>query len=118
MSENAGANNYKVLSPEQVREQLHRDSSAPTGDEPFVLDVREARAFHAGHIPDAISLPADVFADRYEREIEPDDPVILVCERGETSEAAARFLVMQGFHHVTTMAGGMNAWSGPLDSAK
>ncbi len=109
---------YKMLTAEQVRQQLERGTSAPTGDEPFLLDVRDSRAYHAGHIPNAVSLPADVFADRYEREIEPDDPVILVCERGETSEAAARFLVSQGFQNVATMTGGMNAWSGPLDGKK
>lgn len=80
------------------------------------MDVREPRQFHAGHIQDAILLPADDFADRYTRELEPDDPVILVCERGRTSEAAARFLLQQGFTDVATMDGGMLAWNGPLES--
>jgi thiosulfate sulfurtransferase len=117
MPNNTGANGYQILTPEQVQARLERNTSAPTGDEPFLLDVRDSRAYHAGHISDAISVPADVFADRYQREIEPEDPVILVCERGETSEAAARFLVSQGFTDVATMAGGMQIWSGPLESA-
>jgi rhodanese-related sulfurtransferase len=72
------------------------------------------RPFRSGHIPEAIHLPAEDFADRFTRELSPDDPVILVCEKGANSEAAARFLVAQGFTDVATMAGGMLAWNGPL----
>ncbi len=86
-----------------------------SGDEEiFLVDVREPRDFHKGHIKDAISLPAGDFADRFERELDADDAVILVCERGQTSDAAARFLLTQGFTNVTTMDGGMLAWGGPL----
>jgi rhodanese-related sulfurtransferase len=102
------AASYRSLSPESVAAILER------GDEIFVVDVREPRQYHAGHLPDAILLPAGDFADRYTREIDPDDIVILVCERGQTSEAAARFLLSQGFTNVATMEGGMNAWKGAL----
>ena len=99
---------YKTFSPDDLASRL------TSGEEVFLLDVREPRQFHAGHIPDAISLPADDFADRYEREINPDDPVVIVCERGQTSVAAAKFLVSLGFTDVATMDGGMKAWIGPL----
>jgi rhodanese-related sulfurtransferase len=99
---------FLTLTPEEVAERI------AANDELFLLDVREPRAYHAGHIADATLLPAGDFADRYMREIDPEDTVILVCERGQTSEAAAKFLVNQGFHDVATMAGGMLAWTGPL----
>ena len=38
--------------------------------------------------------------------------MIVVCERGANSEAAARFLTDQGFTNVATMSGG-NACLGP-----
>lgn len=98
----------QTVSPADVAAALQR------GDEVFIVDVREPRQFHAGHLPDAIFLPADTFADRYERELSSDDPVIVVCERGLTSEAAAKFLISQGFTDVATMEGGMQAWTGPL----
>lgn len=101
-------NGFQTLTPDEVGARL------ASGNEVFLIDVREGREYHAGHIADAILLPAGDFADRYERELEPDDSVILVCERGQTSEAAARFLVSQGFTDVSTMAGGMQAWTGPL----
>jgi rhodanese-related sulfurtransferase len=98
---------YRTVTPEEVAAMVER------GDEVFIVDLREPREYHAGHVPDAISLPSDHFADRYGRELSPDDPVILVCERGRTSEAAAAFLVGQGFTDVATMAGGMGTWAGP-----
>jgi thiosulfate sulfurtransferase len=102
----------RQVTSEQLQEMLVRD------DEIFIVDVRDPRQYHAGHIPDAILLPADDFADRYERELSPDDPVVLVCEKGLTSEAAARFLHAQGFTDVATLVGGMNAWTGPRTTAK
>ena len=99
---------FRTLSPAAVADALQSD------EEIFLIDIREPRPFHAGHIADAILLPAGDFADRYTREIDPDDAVIVVCERGENSVAAARFLTDQGFTNVATMEGGMLAWGGPL----
>ena len=87
-------------------------------EEIFLIDVREPRDFHKGHIKDAISLPAGDFADRFERELDPGDAVIIVCERGQTSDAAARFLLTQDFTNVATMEGGMLAWTGPLEATR
>lgn len=98
---------FRTLSPDEVFAALRSE------EEIFLVDVRESRPFHAGHIADAILLPAGDFADRYTRELDPDDAVIIVCERGDTSAAAAKFLVTQGFTNVATMAGGMRAWTGP-----
>lgn len=99
---------YKTVSPADVALAIER------GDEVFIVDVREPRQFHAGHLPEAILLPSDTFADRYTRELSEDDPIIIVCERGLTSDAAAKFLASQGFTDVATMEGGMQAWTGSL----
>ena len=104
----SSATTFRTLKPTEVAESL------ASGDEIFLIDIRETRQFHAGHIAEAILLPAGDFADRYTREIDPEDAVIVVCERGSNSEAAARFLIDQGFTNVATMAGGMLAWTGPV----
>lgn len=99
---------FRQVSPEEVAAAIER------GDEIFIVDIREMRPYRAGHIPEAIHLPAEDFADRFTKELSPDDPVILVCEKGANSVAAARFLLAQGFTDVSTMTGGMLAWTGPL----
>lgn len=109
-AEMAAPAGYKVLTPAQVAARVARRTDA------FLVDLRDGRDFARGHIPEAISLPADVFADRYAREIDADDEIILVCERGQTSEVAAKFLAGQNFSDVATMAGGMNAYDGPLQT--
>ena len=110
MSSDSVNSGFRTQTPEEIQARLN------SGEEVFILDTRDPRQFHAGHLPEAILLPAEDFADRYTREVDPEDPVILVCEKGQTSEAAARFLVSQGFTEVATMAGGMRAWTGPLVS--
>jgi rhodanese-related sulfurtransferase len=95
---------YHSLTPHEVAEVLE------SGAEVFLIDIRPPRQFHQGHLPEAISLPADDFADRYEREINPDDSVILICEKGLNSIAAAKFLISQDFTNVALLAGGMIAW--------
>ncbi len=107
MSDN-GNDNVKRLSPEEVAARVEARTDA------FLVDVRDPRDYRKGKLPEALLIPADDFADRYERELDLDDEIILVCEKGMTSEAAARFLLSQGFTNVATMTGGMAAYHGPL----
>jgi thiosulfate sulfurtransferase len=86
-------------------------------EEIFLVDVRDPRPFLARHIPESIHLPADDFADRYTRELDAEDEVILICEHGRNSEAAARFLVNQGFTNVASLEGGLAAWTGPVEGS-
>lgn len=101
----------RLVTPAGVTEKLARR------EEIFLVDVRTPREYHKSHISDAILLPADDFADRYDRELDKDDAVILVCERGQTADAAARFLLAEGFTNVSVMVGGMSAWTGAVIAA-
>ncbi len=100
---------YKTLSPDELAAKI------AANEEIFIVDVREPRPFLARHIPDSIHLPADDFADRYTRELDADDEVILICEQGRNSEAAAKFLMSQGFTNVASLAGGLLAWTGAVE---
>ena len=100
---------FQTVTPDEVATRV------AARDDVFVVDLREPRQFHQGHIPEAIPLPADEFADRFARELDLDDEVIVVCERGLTSREAAKFLASQGFANVATMEGGMAAYDGPLE---
>jgi len=108
MSNNGNDDGVKRLSPDEVAVRIAARTDA------FLVDVRDPREYRKGKLPEALLIPADDFADRFERELDPDDEVIIVCEKGMTSEAAARFLISQGFTNVATMTGGMVAYNGPL----
>ena len=74
-----------------------------------VIDLRDAAAFRAGHIIDAIHASADDFnqqsMDKYKTR-----PVILVCARGLQSAPLAAKLRAQGFVQPMVLSGGMTAW--------
>ncbi len=100
---------YTTLSSDELAAKI------AAKEEIFIVDVRDTRPFLARHIPDAIHLPADDFVDRYTRELDAEDEVILICEQGRNSEAAAKFLMSQGFTNVSSLEGGMTAWTGPVE---
>jgi rhodanese-related sulfurtransferase len=78
-----------------------------------VLDVRGAEAFAAGHISNARLLPLDSLTESAEslkrfRE----KPVIIYCERGNSSATAIRKLGALGFSKLFNLRGGIAAWRG------
>jgi len=78
----------------------------------LVLDVRDPKEYEAGHIIDARSVPSAELANRAEGLIKKykDKPVVVYCESGFASGAAARALRALGFGKVVTLRGGLNGW--------
>lgn len=76
-----------------------------------LLDVRSANQFKDGHIAGARSLPADQIADGAKAlEKLKDDALIVCCDSGTASAAAARTLTRLGFKTVYNLRGGLAAW--------
>jgi rhodanese-related sulfurtransferase len=88
------------MEPKQASEQV--------GAAQF-LDVREAYEFEAGHIDGAVHVPLLDLPNRFD-ELDRDRVVIAVCQIGQRSELAARFLRDQGFD-AHNLEGGMARWS-------
>jgi tellurite methyltransferase len=81
-----------------------------------VIDVRTPHEFSTlGHIPGAWLLPVDLIAAA--PAILPDSgcPVLVCCEHGVRSVAAARLLDHAGVSKVINLAGGMSQWCGPRE---
>lgn len=77
----------------------------------IVLDVRSAEQFANGHIIDARNVPSAQLANDAESLRKwRDKPVIVCCDSGFTSAAAARTLRSQGFSKVLNLRGGLAAW--------
>ena len=82
-----------------------------TGEKLLLLDVRSAADFtgEKGHIAGALNIPLEELAAR-EGELEPAQPVLLVCTTDRRSSKAALQLAAAGFAQVQVVQGGMTAW--------
>ena len=77
----------------------------------LLVDVRSREEFESGHVIDARHLPQDEVAGAGESlKKYRDKPVIVCCESGMRSGAAARVLKAQGFTNVLNLRGGLGAW--------
>ena len=77
----------------------------------LLLDVRDSQEYEAGHIIEARSLPAAELGARAETlKKYKEKPVIVYCESGAASGAAARTLRAGGFNKVVTLRGGLQSW--------
>ena len=79
---------------------------------PLVIDLRGGFAFAALHIPGAVNLVEEVFADlvRGGLPVGRERPVLLVCPVGERSARYAALLTRLGHPDSRSLAGGMVAW--------
>jgi len=76
-----------------------------------LVDVRSQAEFDSGHILDARHVPQDEVAKAAETLKRFKDKVVVVCcESGMRSGAAARVLQAQGFTKVVNLRGGLQAW--------
>jgi len=74
-----------------------------------VVDIRDETSFKASHIPGAIHLSNESFAD-FIREADLDKPVVVCCYHGISSQQAAQFLISQDFTDVYSLDGGFTDW--------
>jgi len=77
----------------------------------LILDVRNAEEFQKGHILNARNIPlAQLDARASDIARYKEKPVIVACESGSRSGAAAAALRKQGFTQVFNLNGGTAAW--------
>jgi len=74
-----------------------------------VLDVRREPEWEAGHIESAVWWPLDNFKIS-PPEIDRDAPLAVHCKGGYRSMIACSLLQRAGFHNVTNVVGGFDAW--------
>ena len=76
----------------------------------FILDVRAVEEWDAFHIPGAVLIPLGQLAARVS-EVPNDRQVIVVCASGSRSRSGGNILLQAGFTKVSSVAGGLTAWS-------
>lgn len=92
--------------------------AARTHGEPVVLDVREPSELRVASVKadgfQLLTIPMGVIPPRL-NELNPAQPIAILCHHGGRSMQVASFLAARGFTHVANIAGGINAWSAELD---
>ncbi|GAB4265813.1 MAG: SulP family inorganic anion transporter [Candidatus Promineifilaceae bacterium] len=95
-----------TVTAETLWQMLHHPDP---GRRPHVIDVREPREYHRGHIPGAENIPLPTILQT-DVKIPNDRDVILVCRSGRRSRRAAFALQRIGAMNVRVLENGMIAW--------
>jgi rhodanese-related sulfurtransferase len=74
-----------------------------------VLDVRMPYEFEAGHIEGAVNIPLPMLPQLVDS-LSDDRPILCVCQVGQRSDLAARFLLDRELV-AFNVEGGMQAWA-------
>jgi len=90
-------------------DQLAGALGGDPGEAPFVLDVRQASEFAAGHVLGARHLTAGSLPEEL-ASLPRDKPIAVMCASGYRSSVAASLLDGAGFDNVSWVAEGVPAW--------
>ena len=71
-----------------------------------LLDVREPLEWAQGTLPESTTLSLSHLPAGLDQ-LDPEQPVLVICRAGNRSQLAAQFLANNGFHHVANLAGGL-----------
>ncbi len=97
------AGDIRDIQPPELQALLESDPS------PIVIDVRESWEFASGHVPGARLISLGEFSKRYS-ELDPHQPIALICASGSRSQSAAALLGQKGFETVYNVVGGTYNW--------
>jgi rhodanese-related sulfurtransferase len=98
------------LTPAEFRK---RWPEAPNADV-TLLDVREPAELALASVDGALHIPMRDVPARL-TELDPDQPLVVMCHSGGRSRRVAEFLAANGFEHVFNLNGGIDAWSLQID---
>ncbi len=102
-----------MLEPEISPQDFALQRQQPNA--PLLLDVREPWEFQAASLPGSILMPMGDVPSRAHAELDPDAPIVVLCHHGMRSLSVTMWLRNQGFEHVQSLAGGIDAWSRTVD---
>jgi rhodanese-related sulfurtransferase len=97
---------FRNSTPEVTIDEL--ESFMGTGDV-RVLDVREEWEYRRGRVPGALHIPLGQLPDKAAG-LPRDKRILVICESGSRSLAAAEFLLRNGFVETASVRGGTGAW--------
>lgn len=97
------------IQPEELKRRLD------LGEDIFILDVREPHEYQISNLGGHL-IPLGTLADRT-NELDPRREIVAHCKGGVRSAKAVELLRQKGFHRVSSLAGGINAWAERVDTS-
>ena len=97
---------FERISVDQARTLIEREACT-------LVDIRDAQSYAQAHVPGAIHLDGnavDAFVDGANR----NQPLILYCYHGNSSQNAAQYFAGRAFDRVYSVDGGFEAWRNVL----
>ena len=95
-------NTFKRISTHDAK-ALFDDGSAT------LADVRDQHSYLSSHIENAFHLHNDNI-EEFVAQSTLDQPLVVYCYHGNSSQGAAQFLLEKGFSEVYSMDGGFEEW--------
>jgi rhodanese-related sulfurtransferase len=103
-----------MLDPEINAQALTLQLKQP--NPPLLLDVREKWEYETAHIDNSLLMPMGDVPSRAHAELDPDEPIVVLCHHGARSLNVTMWLRAQGFECVQSLSGGIDNWSRAIDS--
>ncbi|KLV07391.1 thiosulfate sulfurtransferase [Photobacterium aquae] len=95
---------FEHISVEQAYQLLFEQDSGAV-----LVDIRDPQSHALAHPEGAFHLTNDTMV-QFMEQVDPDQPVIVMCYHGISSQGAAQYLIHQGFDCVYSLDGGFEAW--------
>jgi len=103
-----------MLDPEILPAAYRKLRAEP--NPPVLLDVREPWEAETACIPGATLIPMGEITARAHAELDPDQPIVVLCHHGARSLSVTMWLRNQGFDHAQSLIGGIDEWSRTIDA--
>lgn len=98
----------KTLSAVELKTKLD------AGEEPVLLDVREAWEFETCHIDGSINISMSNVQQMLDQ-LKTDDETVVICHHGMRSFQVASYLEGNGYVNIANLEGGVDAWARTVD---
>ena len=82
----------------------------------YLIDIRSAAQFEAGHIDGAVRVDMKDLLDHVEAIADDYESIVIICVTGQTAAYATSLLRLMGYDNVVSMKFGMSSWNPDLDS--
>jgi rhodanese-related sulfurtransferase len=104
-----------MLDYEITAHDLAAKMKDPSGPGLKIVDVREPWEFATARIEGSIPMPMGEVPSRANIELDPEEPLVVLCHAGVRSMNVTVWLRDQGFEKAQSLRGGIDAWSREID---